>query len=85
MVDVPSGEEALLVASRRPVDLLIADVRLPGISGLELMARVHKRNPELKTILITGLTDPRSAARWLKRAPAPSSISRSKCRIFWMR
>ena len=45
VVDVPSGEEALLVASRRPVDLLISDVRLPGLSGLELMARVHKRNP----------------------------------------
>jgi CheY-like chemotaxis protein len=59
VVDVPSGEEALLVASRRPVDLLISDVRLPGLSGLELMARVHKRNPELKTILITGLTDPK--------------------------
>jgi CheY-like chemotaxis protein len=59
VVDVPSGEEALLVASRRPVDLLISDVRLPGISGLELMARVHKRNPELKAILVTGLTDDR--------------------------
>jgi CheY-like chemotaxis protein len=57
VVDVPSGEEALLVASRRPVNLLITDVRLPGLSGLELMARVHKRNPELKTILVTGLTD----------------------------
>jgi len=57
VVDVPSGEEALLVASRRPVDLLVSDVRLPGISGLELMDRVHKRNPELKTILVTGLTD----------------------------
>jgi CheY-like chemotaxis protein len=58
VVDVPSGEEALLVAYRRPVDLLVSDVRLPGISGLELMARVHKRYPGLKTILVTGLTDP---------------------------
>jgi len=59
VMDVPSGEEALLVASRRPLDLLVSDVRLPGISGLELMVRVHKRNPELKTILVTGLTDPK--------------------------
>jgi CheY-like chemotaxis protein len=58
VIDVPSGEEALLVAYRRPVDLLISDVRLPGISGLELLERVHKRNPGLKTILVTGLTDP---------------------------
>lgn len=59
VIDVPSGEEALLVASRRPVDLLIVDVRLPGISGFELVGRVHKRYPGLKTILITGLTDPK--------------------------
>lgn len=59
VVDVPSGEEALLVAYRRPVSLLVSDVRLPGISGLELMERVHKRYPELKTILVTGLTDPK--------------------------
>ena len=58
VVDVPSAEEALLVAYRHPVNLLICDVRLPGISGLELMTRVHKRYPDLKTILVTGLTDP---------------------------
>ncbi len=70
VVDVPSGEEALLVASRRPVDLLVSDVRLPGISGLELMARVHKRNPELKTILVTGLTDEK-----IRRQVAESGVN----------
>ena len=34
IVDVPSGEEALLEVRRGPFDLLITDVRLPGISGL---------------------------------------------------
>jgi CheY-like chemotaxis protein len=57
VTDVPSGEEAILVISRQPVDLLIADVRLPGISGLELKERAQLRNPDLKLILITGLTD----------------------------
>lgn len=59
VVEVPSGEEALLVASRLPVDLLVSDIRLPGITGLELVGRVHQRNPELRTILVTGLTDPK--------------------------
>jgi CheY-like chemotaxis protein len=49
----------LLVASRRPIDLLVADVRLPGISGLELMARIKKRHQEMKVILVTGITDNR--------------------------
>jgi CheY-like chemotaxis protein len=54
VVDVPSGEEAILVISRQPFDLLIADVRLPGISGLELKTRARMHNPNLKLILITG-------------------------------
>jgi len=57
VTDVPSGEEAILVIARQPVDLLISDVRLPGISGLELIERTRVRNPELHLILITGMTD----------------------------
>jgi len=57
VVDVPSGEEALLIADRQPIDLLVIDVKLPGISGLELMDKIKARQPDLKVILITGLTD----------------------------
>jgi two-component system response regulator (stage 0 sporulation protein F) len=57
IVDAPSGEEALLEASRRKVDLLVADYLLPGISGVELMRKVRARNPELKVIFISGMTD----------------------------
>jgi CheY-like chemotaxis protein len=57
IVDVPSGEEAMLVIARQRFDLLISDVRLAGMSGLELVRKVRKRNPGLKVILVTGLTD----------------------------
>lgn len=65
IVDAPSGEEALLVASRRKVDLLVADYLLPGISGVELMRKVKARNPELRVIFITGMTDRKSRAEML--------------------
>jgi two-component system, response regulator, stage 0 sporulation protein F len=55
IVDAPSGEEALLEASLRKIDLLIADYLLPGISGVELMRKVKARNPELKVIFISGM------------------------------
>lgn len=58
VLDAPSGEEAMLLSNRKPVDLLIADVRLAGITGLELMRKIKVSNPFLKVILITGLTDP---------------------------
>ena len=57
VLDMPSGEEALLESTRRGVDLLIVDVRLPGMSGLELMDRISRRGLTAKVILITGVTD----------------------------
>jgi CheY-like chemotaxis protein len=54
VVDSPSGEEALLELARGPVDLLVTDLRLPGISGLDLLARVRQLNPNARAILITG-------------------------------
>ena len=53
----PSGEEALLHSSRYKVDLLVADYKLPGMSGLELMHKVRARHPEAKVVLVTGITD----------------------------
>jgi CheY-like chemotaxis protein len=54
VVDVPSGEEALLELGRGPVDLLVTDLRLPGISGLVLLEKVHQLNPYARAIMITG-------------------------------
>jgi CheY-like chemotaxis protein len=57
IVDAPSGEEALLEASRRKVDLLVADYLLPGISGVELMRKIKVRNPDMKVVFISGMTE----------------------------
>jgi CheY-like chemotaxis protein len=59
VVEIPSGEEAILYSSRNPVDLLVSDYRLPGMTGIELMVKVRKYHPEMKVILITGQTDPK--------------------------
>ena len=59
VAEIPSGEEAILDSSRNNVDLLVADYRLPGMTGIELMRKVRKNHPRAKIILITGQTDPR--------------------------
>ncbi len=53
----PSGEEALLESTRHKIDLLVSDYKLPGMSGVELMHKVRARHPEVKVVLITGVTD----------------------------
>ena len=57
IVDAPSGEEALLEASRRSIDLLVADYLLPGISGVELMRKIKAKNPDMRVIFISGMTE----------------------------
>jgi CheY-like chemotaxis protein len=52
VVEVPSGEEALLELGRGPLNLLVTDDSLPGLSGLELVKKAHQVKPTLKTILI---------------------------------
>ncbi|MGD0877209.1 MAG: response regulator [Anaerolineales bacterium] len=58
IVEVPSGEEAILDSSLNPIDLLVSDYRLPGITGIELMRKVRRYRPNVKVILITGQADP---------------------------
>lgn len=65
IIDAPSGEEALLEASLRRIDLLIADYLLPGISGVELMRKIRARNPTLKVIFITGVTERKARTEML--------------------
>ena len=50
-----SGEEALsLVAQGEPFELVILDLRLPGLQGMQVLEKLHKSNPEIIVILITG-------------------------------
>jgi DNA-binding NarL/FixJ family response regulator len=55
--EAPSGEEAILEASRTRIDLLIADFRLPGINGVELIKKYRSLNPDGKVIMISGISD----------------------------
>ncbi len=70
IVDAPSGEEALLEASRRNIDLLVADYLLPGISGVELMHKVKARNADLKVIFISGMTERKARDEMLSAGAA---------------
>ena len=48
------GGEALALISAQPLDLVLCDVKMPGISGHELVRQVHDVNPDLPCIVITG-------------------------------
>ncbi len=48
-----SGEEALLVYEREPIDLVLLDLMLPGMSGLEVLRQIRQRDPDQVVIIVT--------------------------------
>jgi len=48
-----SAEEALEKIETRPYDLVISDLRMPGIDGLQLLERVKERHPNTRFVLMT--------------------------------
>lgn len=50
-----SGEEALLEGTRYPVDLLVTDIRLTGMTGFDLIRKMRKQHPHLRVIILTDL------------------------------
>jgi len=54
---VPSSEAALDVLAREHYDVLIVDLKLPGISGEMLVLEAHKLYPGIKFIIHTGSGD----------------------------
>ncbi len=48
-----NANEALEVLNSRKIDLVISDINMPGIKGYELLSKIHKDFPKIKTALIT--------------------------------
>ena len=49
-----NGQEALALIRRQPFNIIIADIKLPDISGLEILETAKELNPETAVIMITG-------------------------------
>ena len=46
-------QQALAIGSAGGIDLLVTDFRMPGMSGTELLARLHERHPGLPALIVT--------------------------------
>lgn len=61
------GEEALATFQKSPPELLITDLRLPKLNGLELIARLHEIAPEVPILVITAYGSIESAVEAMQK------------------
>lgn len=63
---VSSGEAALPLIKSRRTPLVIADIRMPGLNGIELLEKIKQECPETELIMITGYGTVESAVKAIK-------------------
>ena len=57
-----SGSEALALLGETPYELMVADVNMPGESGLDLARQVRAKHPDTAIVMATGIDDPAIAS-----------------------
>jgi heterodisulfide reductase subunit A len=67
---VGTGKEALKEGEQREYDLLVADLRLPDMNGMQVIRKTKKSHPRTQAMVITGYSDVSSAVEAMKTGAA---------------
>jgi PAS domain S-box-containing protein len=71
VIEAESGSEALRLMEERPVELIVSDQLMPGMTGTELAAEVGQRWPGIPVLIISGYADLESISPNLPRLNKP--------------
>jgi signal transduction histidine kinase len=66
--EASSGAEALEIAAKVPLDVVVADQRMPGMTGVELLEELRRRRPDVAGIVLTAFADMQALESAINRA-----------------
>jgi two-component system nitrate/nitrite response regulator NarL len=67
VAEARSGSEVLPRVGEASPDVVLLDIRMPGIDGLDLLDRLQQQYPETKVVVLSGVDDPELAAETIRR------------------
>ncbi|MCD4719264.1 MAG: response regulator [Desulfobacula sp.] len=66
VICAPDGHTGLMLATREEPQIIITDIRMPGLTGLEVLEKIKKIKPETEVIVTTGFGDIEKAVKALQ-------------------
>jgi len=66
VICAPDGHTGLMLAAREEPQIVITDIKMPGMSGLEVLEKIKKIKPETEVIVTTGFGDIKKAVKALQ-------------------
>jgi DNA-binding NtrC family response regulator len=63
----PSGEAALELLARKTVDVVVLDLKMPGMDGIQTLAEIKKHYPGSEVVILTGHGDVEAGMEGLSR------------------
>ena len=92
--DVRNGRELLTSATQLRPDVIVTDITMPFMNGLDAIRQIMKEHPDMKVVVLTMHNDPRLAVLAIragvrgyviKTAPAEELIAAVDARALWAR
>src|SRR3989441_6264338 len=65
-----SASQALEMLAEEPIDLILSDVRMPGMSGLDLLRHLKERDPDIQLVLMSGYSSVKDAVEAIRLGAA---------------
>ncbi|HKK99778.1 MAG TPA: response regulator [Desulfotignum sp.] len=66
IISAYNGKECLETLEKKPIDVIILDVKMPGMDGIETLKQIKARHPLIEVILLTGHGTIQSAVEGMK-------------------
>jgi DNA-binding NarL/FixJ family response regulator len=63
MVFADGGDEALDLLGRQPFDVVVSDMRMPGMDGAQLLTEVSEQHPEVARVVLSGHIEPEATVK----------------------